>query len=76
VKNGSNVLNGLRRQFGRWLDNRRLPVHVKNRCWTIEPASDRNDPGPQAIIAAGIDWLLRAQDCSVSKDGGVARHYD
>jgi hypothetical protein len=33
------------------------------------------DPGPERVIEAGIIWLYRAQDCSASRDGGVARHY-
>jgi hypothetical protein len=33
------------------------------------------DPGPGKAIAAGIEWLGRAQDCSRSRDGGVARHF-
>jgi len=41
---------------------------------------DRNgpparDPGPEAAIAAIGRWLGRAQDCSASADGGVARDY-
>jgi hypothetical protein len=33
------------------------------------------DPGPERIIREGIAWLGRAQDCSTTHDGGVARHY-
>jgi hypothetical protein len=33
------------------------------------------DPGIDASVAAALGWLARAQDCSVSRDGGVARHY-
>lgn len=33
------------------------------------------DPGPERVIDAGIQWLSIAQDCSASRDGGVARHY-
>ncbi len=35
----------------------------------------RDDPGPQAAINAGLEWLATAQDHSASQDGGVARHY-
>lgn len=42
-------------------------------------AADRGslpeDPGPEAAIMAGLDWLKTAQDRSASADGGVARHY-
>lgn len=34
-----------------------------------------DDPGPQAAIDAGLQWLAAAQDNSASKDGGIARHY-
>lgn len=33
------------------------------------------DPGCKAIIHEGVAWLGRAQDCSASADGGVARDY-
>jgi hypothetical protein len=33
------------------------------------------DPGAERIIDEGVAWLGRAQDCSASADGGVARDY-
>lgn len=33
------------------------------------------DPGAEAVVEEGIAWLGRAQDRSLSRDGGVARHY-
>ena len=33
------------------------------------------DPAPEVAIAAAVDWIGRAQDCSRTADGGVARHY-
>ncbi len=33
------------------------------------------DPGAERAVAEAVEWLGRAQDCSVSQDGGVARHY-
>lgn len=33
------------------------------------------DHGPEKMIELGLAWLKRAQDCSSSQDGGVARHY-
>lgn len=33
------------------------------------------DPGIEAVIAAGTDWLRAAQDHSASADGGVARDF-
>lgn len=34
-----------------------------------------DDPGVEKAIEAGLAWLKRAQDCSTSRDGGVARHF-
>jgi hypothetical protein len=66
-----NVLNGPiknRRE-------RRLPPTARS-----ELARDRQgllsiDPGAQAVITAGIEWLCTAQDQSLSNEGGIARHY-
>lgn len=33
------------------------------------------DPGIDRVVDESIAWLCRAQDCSASADGGVARHY-
>jgi hypothetical protein len=33
------------------------------------------DPGCDAVVKACLDWLARAQDCSASADGGVARDF-
>ena len=34
-----------------------------------------HDPGPERTLAAALEWLARAQDCSTTADGGVAHHY-
>src|SRR5512134_3181084 len=34
-----------------------------------------NDPGLSRAVAEAAAWLCRAQDNSVYRDGGVARHY-
>lgn len=34
-----------------------------------------SDPGIKKVIKLAIEWIGLAQDCSASKDGGVARHY-
>lgn len=33
------------------------------------------DPGIDLVIPEAAAWLARAQDCSASQDGGIARHY-
>lgn len=35
----------------------------------------RADPGIDAVVAACSAWIARAQDCSATADGGVARDY-
>lgn len=44
--------------------------HRKDRLWL--PV---RDPGVERAIEEGVTWLCRAQDNSVSRDGGVARHF-
>ncbi|MDH3468436.1 MAG: hypothetical protein OES26_21460 [Gammaproteobacteria bacterium] len=52
-----------------------LPTTAK-----AEIRSDRrgelfDDPGPEVVAKAGINWLSTAQDNSPNHDGGVARNY-
>jgi|1185.fasta_scaffold00033_2 hypothetical protein len=35
----------------------------------------RDDPGIERAVTLASGWLCRAQDCSLSRDGGVARHF-
>lgn len=35
----------------------------------------QTDPGIDQVLDEGAAWLARAQDCSATADGGVARHY-
>ena len=35
----------------------------------------KDDPGISAAVNLATAWLCRAQDCSLSVDGGVARHF-
>jgi hypothetical protein len=35
----------------------------------------KDDPGITAAVNLATAWLCRAQDCSLSMDGGVARHF-
>ncbi len=53
----------------------RLPAAAKRAVRVDAAGLPAFDPGPEASITAAIDWLGRAQDCSRSADGGVARHY-
>ena len=46
----------------------------------LEKASDwrgvpDNDPGIDKVVELGVRWIGVAQDCSATRDGGVARHF-
>jgi len=56
----------------RFLD---LPSLAKSECIRDLLHIQRNDPGTDIALKEGMGWLCRAQDCSTSKDGGVARHF-
>src|SRR4051794_24568959 len=53
----------------------RLPNAAKQAARADACGLHASDPGPEIAIAAVLDWIGRAQDCSLSGDGGVARHY-
>lgn len=46
-------------------EERRLDLH----------GAMKDDPGITMAVSLATDWLCRAQDCSLSMDGGVARHF-
>lgn len=58
-----------------FLTRMQLPPIAKTVLREDEGEHLRADPGPQCIIEEGIAWLSRAQDRSLSQDGGVARHF-
>lgn len=65
----------LKRKAKEWLDEIQLPQSAK-----LVLRRDRSrflfpDPGAERTIEEGINWLIRAQDGSATRDGGVARHY-
>ncbi len=53
----------------------RLPPSARQAVRADAAGLPDHDRGPEAAIAAALDWLGRAQDHSRSRDGGVARHY-
>ena len=57
-----------------WLRRMRLPASARG-VLRQDAEGLREDLGPIRTIAEGIAWLGRAQDRSLSKDGGVARHF-
>ncbi len=55
-----------------WL---RLPSAAKEAWWTGRPGPPKDAPAIDAAIDAAAAWLATAQDCSTTKDGGVAHHF-
>lgn len=67
----------LPRTAGEWLASASVPWRARRealRDVILGPPHD-SDPDARAVALACADWLRSAQDCSASKDGGVARHY-
>jgi len=61
----------LRNHYEQW----RLPAAAKNEDRTDSQGLSTTDPGIEASVAAGIDWLLDSQLYSATSDGGSARHF-
>lgn len=53
----------------------RLPMGAKVFCIRDAWGVNDFDPGIDASVMAALSWLCRAQDQSLSRDGGVARHF-
>ena len=53
----------------------RLPAAAKAARRRDRRGLPADDPGVDRAVAEAVGWLCRAQDCSTSGDGGVARHY-
>jgi squalene-hopene cyclase-like protein len=56
-------------------DDRKLTALAREARRRDREGLPQHDPGSDAVIEEGIVWLGRAQDCSASADGGVARDY-
>lgn len=65
------VLSALRKT----LSPRRLPKAARAERDRDHQGLPREDPGAAAVVDACLAWLARAQDCSASADGGVARDF-
>ncbi len=52
-----------------------LPAAAKAEIRKDKEGLPDRDPGNDQVVAASISWLKTAQDCSISRDGGLARHY-
>lgn len=65
------MLSALRNTFS----DRRLPQAARDERDRDRRGLPVEDPGAAAVIDACLAWLARAQDCSASADGGVARDF-
>jgi hypothetical protein len=68
-------MQSLRRFISHQIDRWQLPPGAKEEVRRDKRGLPESDPGPEAIVAACTAWLARAQDCSASADGGVARDF-
>jgi len=63
------------RYVQRWMADQALPGRAKRAAIYDRKAAFDIDPGNAVAVDAILNWLCRAQDCSRSNDGGVARHF-
>lgn len=52
-----------------------MPKAAKIEAFRDLKGLPESDPGPTRSVGEAVNWLTRAQDHSISRDGGVARHY-
>ena len=69
------MISSIRRRLKGATEEISLPAPARDARRRDAQGWPGTDPGPERVIEAGILWLYRAQDCSASRDGGVARHY-
>jgi hypothetical protein len=65
----------LKRTIRNLLEQSRLPPLAREVLDHDKRGVPTADPGPRRVIDEGIAWLGRAQEQSLSQDGGVARHF-
>ena len=69
------MLTGTKQRLASFWHYLRLPLRAKKERRKDRHGLPGSDPGAKRAVKAAVDWLGRAQDCSLSQDGGVARHY-
>ena len=65
----------LKRRAKNWLEWIQLPPAARAALRIDRKGLPTVDPGPHRVIEEAIAWLGCAQDNSITRDGGVARHY-
>src|SRR6187200_1373607 len=71
MRSDSNFLERIRS----FATSARLPAQARQAAAADRRGLGNVDPGSRRTIEEGLGWLARAQDCSASQDGGVARNY-
>ena len=69
------LMNLASRLKERYIDERQLPNEAKQQLELDRSGLSESGAGPEAVAAAGIQWLKRSQDKSLYQDGGSARDY-
>ncbi len=69
------MLNKLTEKIQRLRYQAQLPKAAKTEQQKDQQGLPKIDPGARKAVHEGVAWLGRAQDRSLSKDGGVARHF-
>ena len=68
-------LSSIRRSLGRFRDYLQLPPEAKAARREDRRGLPDQEIKPEPAIREALRWLGRAQDDSISQDGGVARHF-
>ena len=68
-------LRPIKRYGKNLIDFAKLPIAAKKDALKDSRGLPSNDPGAVKSTYEAIQWLTRAQDNSITKDGGVSRHY-
>lgn len=63
------------RKYHEYQFQRDLPEAARRRDERDRQGLPENDPGCERAIMANVAWLGRAQNCTTTADGGVARHF-
>ena len=69
------MLNKMLKMIHKFREYRGLNESAKEEYHRDHLGIPTKDPGIDVAIDCGISWLSLGQDKSISKDGGVARHY-
>ncbi|MGI9491694.1 MAG: hypothetical protein ACR2QF_04755 [Geminicoccaceae bacterium] len=69
------VPNAVVHRYRSYQDWRELPQAARLQVRMDERGALGNDPGSEPVIESCLAWMARAQDCSATADGGVARHF-